>query len=290
MMKIHHSCITLLLLLCFTGYAQKVTVTASSDKNRIVIGEQIKLTLQAVVPRDELVDWPRIDSIHHFEVLNASKLDSQLSGEELLLKQTLTLTCWDSGRWQIPAFVLAGSQRTKPIIVDVSFSPFDRNKPYHDIKDIIDVEKQGESYWYWYLIGAVLLILLILLLFPGKKKEAPSTAFVPNEGIYKQSLARLDKLKGAADGDPKVFHTELIDIFREYLHKRKGLQSFSKTTDDLGVQIGQLQLASTVYQPMLQTLRLSDLVKFARFQPTVEENKTSVDIIKQSIIAIENIQ
>lgn len=288
MTKIHHSCITLLLLLCFTGFAQKVTVSASSDKNKIVIGEQIKLTLQAVVPKDEVIDWPKVDSIHHFEVLEASKLDSQLSGDEMMLKQTLTLTSWDSGRWQIPAFVIVGTHRTKPIIVDVGFSPFDRNQPYHDIKDIIEVEKPGESYWYWYLIGAVMLILLVLLLFPGKKKEAPSAAFVPDEGIYKQSLARLDKLKAAADGDPKVFHTELVDIFREYLHKRKGIQSFYKTTDDLGVQIGQLQLPKTVYQSMLQTLRLSDLVKFARFQPTVEENKTSVDIIKQSITAIEN--
>lgn len=288
MTKIHHSCITLLLLLCFTGFAQKVTVSASSDKNKIVIGEQIKLTLQAVVPKDEVIDWPKVDSIHHFEVLEASKLDSQLSGDEMMLKQTLTLTSWDSGRWQIPAFVIVGTHRTKPIIVDVGFSPFDRNQPYHDIKDIIEVEKPGESYWYWYLIGAVMLILLVLLLFPGKKKEAPSAAFVPDEGIYKQSLARLDKLKAAADGDPKVFHTELVDIFREYLHKRKGIQSFYKTTDDLGVQIGQLQLPKTVYQSVLQTLRLSDLVKFARFQPTVEENKTSVDIIKQSITAIEN--
>jgi hypothetical protein len=288
MTKIHHSFIALLLLLCATGYAQKVTVTASSDKNRIVIGEQIKLTLEAVVPREEIINWPQLDSIRHFEILNTSKLDSQVSGEELVLKQTITLTSWDSGRWQIPSFAIVRSNRTKPIVIDVGYSPFDRNQPYHDIKDIIEVQKPGESYWYWYLIGAVLLIMLILLLFPGKKKKPPVAEFVPDEGIYKQSLNRLDKLVSTADGDPKVFHTELIDILREYLHKRKGIQSFSKTTDDLGVQIGQLQLSNTVYQPLLQTLRMSDLVKFARFQPTVEENRTSVDIMKQSITAIEN--
>ena len=289
MMKIHHSCITLFLLLSLSAFAQKVTVTANSDKNKIVIGEQIQLTLEAVVPKDEVIDWPRIDSIRHFEVLNASKLDSQLSGEELILKQTLTLTSWDSGRWQIPAFAIVGSKRTKPIVVDVGYSPFDRNQPYHDIKDILNVRQPGHSYWYWYLIGAVLLIVFFLLLFPPKKKKAEVAAFVPDEGIYKQSLARLDKLRGTADGDPKVFHTELVDIFREYLFKRRGMQSFSKTTDDLGVQLGSLQMPKTVYGPMLQTLRLSDLVKFARFEPTAEENKTAVDIIKQSITTIEDL-
>lgn len=290
MMKIHHSCITLFLLISLSAFTQKVTVTASSDKEKIVIGEQIKLTLEAVVPREEVIDWPRIDSIRHFEVLNASKLDSQLSGEELVLRQTLTLTSWDSGRWQIPSFALAGAQRTKPIVVDVGYTPFDRNQPYHDIKDIINVKQPGHSYWYWYLIGAVLLIVFFLLLFPPKKKQPETAAFVPDEGIYKQSLTRLDKLRGTADGDPKVFHTELVDIFREYLLKRKGIQSFSKTTDDLGVQLGQLQMPRTVYGSMLQTLRLSDLVKFARFEPTVEENKTAVDIIKQSITTIEDLK
>lgn len=290
MMKIHHSCITLLLLISLSAFTQKVTVTASSDKDKIVIGEQIKLTLEAVVPRDEVVDWPKIDSIAHFEVLNASKLDSQLSGEELILKQTLTLTSWDSGRWQIPAFAITGSKRTKPIVVDVGYSPFDRNQPYHDIKDIIEVQRPGESYWYWYLIGAVLLIVFILLLFPPKKKQPEVKAFVPDEGIYKHSLTRLEKLRDTADGDPKLFHTELVDIFREYLLKRKGIQSFTRTTDDLGVQLGQLPLPKTVYQPLLQTLRLSDLVKFARFQPTTEENKTAVDIIKQSITTIEDLK
>ncbi|HEY1114423.1 MAG TPA: BatD family protein [Chitinophagaceae bacterium] len=290
MMKIHHSCITLFLLLSLSAFTQTVTVTASSDKTRIVIGEQIKLTLEATVPRQEDIDWPKIDSLPHFEILNASKLDSQLSGEELILKQTLTLTSWDSGRWQIPAFAIVGARRTKPITIDVGFSPFDRNQPYHDIKDIIDVDRPRISYWYWYLIGAVLLIVFLLLLFPPKKKKPEVAAFVPDEGIYKQSLNRLDKLRGAADGDPKVFHTELVDIFREYLLKRKGIQSYSKTTDDLGVQLGGLPIPKTVYNSLLQTLRLSDLVKFARFRPTVEENKTAVDNIKQSITTIEDLK
>lgn len=289
-MKIHHSCITLFLLISLSGWTQRVTLSASSDKNKIFIGEQIKLTLKAVVPREQVIDWPRIDSLRHFEVLDATKLDSQLNGEELVLHQTLTLTSWDSGRWEIPSFALAGSNRTKPFMVDVGFSPFDRNQPYHDVKDLIEVKKPGETYWYWYLIGAVLLIVFLLLLFPPKKKEAEVKEFVPDLGIYKQSLARLDKLRDTADGDPKVFHTELVNIFREYLYKRKGIQSFYKTTDDLGVQIGQLKLSQAVYQPLLQTLRLSDLVKFARFQPSVEENKTAVDIIKQSITAIEDIK
>ena len=43
------------------------------------------------------------------------------------------------------------------------------------------------------------------------------------------------------------------------------------------------------YADLLQALRLSDLVKFARYQPSNAEDETSIDTIKQSIITIENL-
>ena len=80
-----------------------------------------------------------------------------------------------------------------------------------------------------------------------------------------------------------------MDIFRAYLQKRKNIQSFSKTTDDISVRIGQLDMPREQYNELVQTLRLSDMVKFARFQPASSEREACVDIIKQNIITIENL-
>jgi hypothetical protein len=150
----------------------------------------------------------------------------------------------------------------------------------------MEVEKPGRTTWYWYLIGLLLLVLLFLLFFPrGAKKPKPD--FVPDATIYQQSLKKLEALRGKSGDDAKAFHTELVAIFREYLRKRKGIQSYSKTTDDIAVQISSLQISNNIFQPMLQTLRLSDLAKFARANPASSENERSIDIIKQSINAIE---
>jgi len=268
-----------------TVTAQKVTATA--DKEKILIGEQFHLKLQANFNQGEPLDFFEVDSIPRFEVLDRSQIDTSKFNDGVALIQNLTVTSWDSGKIQIAPFVL-GSYRTKALFIDVAYSPhpFDTTQPYHDIHDILEIKKPGETTWYWYLIGLLILILLFLLFFP-KGKPKPKGEFVSDEGAYKRALKKLDVLNKRNDVDSKAFYTELIQIFREYLHKRKNIYSFSKTTDDLAIQIEKLNLSRDQYHELLQTLRLSDLVKYAKYQPTREENQTSINDIKQGIIDIE---
>lgn len=265
--------------------AQKVTATA--DKEKILIGEQFHLKLQANFNQGEPLDFFEIDSIPRFEILERSAIDTSKFNDGIALVQSLTMTSWDSGKIQIASFIL-GNYKTKPLFVDVAYSPhpFDTTQPYHDIHDILEVKRPNENTWYWYLIGLLILILLFLLFFP-KGTPRPKGEFVSDEGAYKRAVKKLDALSKKSDVDSKVFYTELIQIFREYLHKRKNIYSFSKTTDDLAIQIEKLNLDREQYQQLLQTLRLSDLVKYAKYQPAQEENRTSINEVRESIIAIE---
>jgi LPXTG-motif cell wall-anchored protein len=179
---------------------------------------------------------------------------------------------------------------TQPLVVDVVFSsPFDPNQPYHDLKEIIAVQKPERTTWYWYLIGLALLLLFTLLLFPKRKKKELKQ--IPVDA-YTNAMSQLDQLAraGLASTNSNTYFVELINIFREYLHRRRNIQSFYQTTDDLGLQIQQLQLPAELNNQLLQTLRLSDLVKFAKYQPYDEEQKQSFNVIRKSIVEIENIQ
>lgn len=276
------------LLITFTeGFAQSLPVSATVDKEKIFIGEQIQLYLKAVIKKAAPPDWFVVDTFPHFEILQKSKIDSQQTSEGLLLQQTITLTSWDSGHWAIPSFALMNS-KTKPVAIGVSFSPMDPNQPYHDIKDILEVQKPIASNWYWYLIGVAVLIALFLLFFPPKEKKEVDAKPAVVEDPYKTALSRLEKMNPA--GEPKYFYTELVDIFRNYLEKRKSIQSFSKTTDDLSLQMRQLQLPHEQYMQLVQMLQLSDMVKFAKHQPKAKENEEAITVIKKNIIAIENLQ
>lgn len=275
--------------LCLFAAAQRIKVQAEVTRQEILIGEQFQLRLTATAPAAQNIRWFDFKMIPHFEILSRSKIDTQLNGKIKTLQQTLTMTSWDSGRWQLPAFSLPGSNRTRPIPITISFSPFDPKQDYHDVKDILPAPQQNRITWYWYVIGLVLLGILLWLLFPGKKKKKE---VVLSESAYKKALHELDILnkKAQTETDPKFFYTSLIHIFREYLYHRKGIQSFSKTTDDLGRQIGSLSLPADQYQQVLETLQMSDFVKFAKYRPAPSENQESFQTIKKAIVTIEQIK
>src|SRR5215831_16609415 len=115
MMKKLISFFILTLFLSGIAFSQNPSVSATLDKQKILIGEQAQLYLKALVKKNLPVSWFALDSIPHFEILQRSKIDSQQTSEGLFLQQTLTLTSWDSGRWLIPALALAKA-KTKPLV------------------------------------------------------------------------------------------------------------------------------------------------------------------------------
>lgn len=279
----------ILLFLLNWSAAQETKFSASVNKPAILIGEPFEITLKAFVNEGRNSSWPLVDSMPHFEILSRSKLDSQLINGTLVLNQTITATSWDSGKWNLPSFSLNGS-KTAPISIIVSFAPFDAAQDYHDVKDILEVPKPERRQWHWYVAGALLLLVLFILLFPARKTKAAPVPVVADVDIYKKSLAQIEALQQNKPADAKLLYTELIQIFRTYLTKRKNIQSLSKTTGELAAQLQQLTLSSEMHQSLNNALSQSDLVKFARYQPTATENEEAIETIKTAIIEIEKLK
>ena len=263
-------------------------VKFSFDKQKILLGEQLKVKIESVVANGQSSDLFSIDTLPHFEVLEQSKIDTSMIGGRLQLSRTLTITSWDSGRWEFPTSIVNG-KALKPFFIHVGYtSPWDPKQPYHDIKGIVPVKNTGTSTWWWYVIGAALLVALFLLFFPEGKKD--KTVSELDSNAYKKAMQQLSKLE--ADNitpvNVKQYYTELIVIFRTYLKGAKGIQSFSKTTDDLSIQLQSLKMPQQGYNHLLQTLRLSDLVKFAQYKPEGQMARDSFNTIKESITSIES--
>ena len=201
----------------------KVTIGSGVDKNKIVIGEQIHLTLEADFPQQEPMRFFTIDSIPHFEILERKKIDTVDNREGIKLSQSLTLTSFDSGHWTIPSFELSSDKPmyTDSIAVDVGFSPFDPNQDYHDIKDVINVQvkEKKEETWYWYAAASALLIAAIIYFLVRKKKNP--VARIPFVDPYKEARQELEKL-GKENLASKLFYTRLVDIFRSIFQEEKG--------------------------------------------------------------------
>jgi len=266
---------------------QRPLIRASVTKNRILLGEPFQLVVESTIPGGSIVRPLRIDTIPHFEFLEPPVIDTIREATGIQIKAVYKLTSFDSGHWVIPAYYLSDRIRTDTIPIDIVFTDdFDPNKPYHDIKDIIPVDEENEKkvWWYYAAGGALLLILLAILL--ARRKKKPATAPVVDRDAYSDALAALDKLRKNKPGT-LAYYSELVSIFRIYVLKRKGILSLQKTTNDLVVKLQALNPDKKIFEELAQVLRLSDLVKFAKYQPSAEDDEQALRAIKNGIEELE---
>jgi hypothetical protein len=266
-----------------------IIVKAVVDRNKIFIGEPIVLTLKADIPENEAISFFSMDSLAHFEFLEQQKIDTANTSSGTVLTQVIRITSFDSGHWVIPSFLLAGNIATDSLPVDVVFSEFDPNQDYHDIKDIIDVKVEKKKQWWWYPVGAVVLILLLVLIyFLSKKKKQVVKPAEPLIDPYAEAMKQIEKLQKDKPA-PKQYYSAMVDIFRQYVLRKKGIRSLQETTDDLVLQLKNLDMSKDNFNRLVQALRLSDFVKFAKYNPAAEDDIVLVSGIKQSIQEIEQL-
>lgn len=282
-----------LLLTVLWGHAQqKTTVKATVDRNKILIGELIQLTLEANIPENGAIQFFSIDSIPHFEISEKQKADTTDTDDGgTVLKQIIRLTSFDSGHWAIPSFALEGGIATDSIPVDVVFTEgFNPDQEYHDIKDILEVTPsvRKKKWWLWYAIGGGVLLLILLLVYLLRKKKPVVQAPVVIIDPYEVAMTQLEKLQHEK-ADRKQYYSALVDIFRVYILKKKGIHSLQKTTDDIVVQLKSIPVPKESFEKLSQALRLSDFVKFAKYIPSAEDDANTFETIKKSITAIEAI-
>ena len=282
--------VTVASFLSFRVAAQiKTVVKATVNRTQILIGEPITLTLETDVPEHEPIRFFQLDSIPHFEFLHRQKIDTVNTGSGTVLTQVMQITSFDSGHWVIPSMSLGENLATDSIPVDVGFSPFNPDQPYHDIKEIIEVtpeEKKEQIKWWYFVAGAVALLLILVLVFRRKKKPTPVVVQTPPDP-FKEAMEQLKKLQ-AEKVDAKQFYSRLTDIFRIYVFEKKGIHSLQNTTHDLVGQLRSLNIPKDQFDQLEQGLMLSDFVKFAKYVPSPDNDKYVFDIIVGTIQQIEH--
>jgi hypothetical protein len=164
-------------------------------------------------------------------------------------------------------------------------------QPYNDIKDIIPVEvkEEKEDYLWWYVGGGVLMAIVLLYFLLRKKKKPVVQVAAPPIDPFKEAMDKISMLE-VKKPSTKEFYTGLVDAFRVYVEKRKGILSSQQTSGDLIVQLKSVGLPAMQFEELEKGLRLSDFVKFAKYVPSEEDDKSFLKIIREAIKTIEEIK
>lgn len=267
----------------------QVQVRTSVDRTDILIGEPVSLSLEAYMPLGENFNWFNIDTIPHFEIISRSKIDTTETFNGKKVSQTFSITSFDSGRWEFPAFAMViGKARyiTDTLSVRVNYAQFNKEEEYHEIKDIIDVDS-GHKPWLPWVIGiGSLLALLASWLLLRKKKKPVAKAPVIQLSPYEEAMRELERirLKGfRLNGEVKEFYSSLNDVLRIYLERKLQLNGMEKTNEEIINDLRSLPLPAQGYQQLSEALRVADFVKFAKYHPDEQLNEQNFLVIRNAI-------
>lgn len=280
-----------------------IIVSASIDSTMLMLGDQTDLHLQVTHEASEQVQLPVFGETlqEDIEIVDRSGIDTTtLPDGRLQLKQDLTLTSFKDSLFSIsPIAVTSGEDTfwTEPMALNV-IQPFEVDSSLA-ITDIKDIERA--PIWWWGIIRWILLILGLLLLIDlgfwlwrkynkfRKKEEEPINPELlrPADEV---ALEKLDEIKAAKiwkDGKVKEYQTELTDVVREYIGRRFGVQSTEKTSDETLRAMKPL-IEKDLFDRLKNMLQLADLVKFAKWHTTPDENEqgllTAYDFVNETKI------
>jgi hypothetical protein len=297
----------LLMLVAFRSAAQQpeVAVTARLDSTHILVGDHLHLHLSAQTTAKAVLSFQSKDEwkIMNCEVLEVSDIQRSEIDGRVVYRQDFVVTAFDTGRAVIaPIQVWADTAMaactdtiffyvdTLPVFVDTAAAFRDIKPPLGGLEQ---VEKSYRKIW---IIGSsvgagLILIALILVFFlvwwpKLKKKRAIRQREIRRQSSGAIALGHLRELKAkelCQKGMAKEHYSELSVILRTYLDDQWDVNAMEMVTDEIMTALASLEVTEQQRMEILSFLRISDLVKYARRQPPMEENALQMDNVTKFV-------
>jgi len=293
----------------FSAVAQRSTAKATIQPVEIVIGQQSIVNLEVIAPKGRDLKFPvyKDSLVSGIEVLGMLKADTVYAHDVMTINQPYVITSFDSALYHIPYMAVLDGNDTvisngfglKVIAPDLkdgtlaylqhlNENPTDsidlEKLEMSDIKEIQDPPFVWQDYII-YAIAVLLAILIIAAIIVGiymyrKKKEKgyffKPVVIQPPHIIALNALNTVKTEKLWQQGREKEYYTELTDILRKYIENRFYINAFEKTSDEILTMVKTYIETDSSYESLKQVLKLSDLVKFAKYRPLPDENDLSL--------------
>lgn len=302
------------ILVCISGLqfclvAQRSTAKATIQPVEIVIGQQSVINLEVIAPKGRDIKFPVFNDslVTGVEVLLMPKADTAYAHDIMTITQKYVITSFDSALYHIPHMIVLDGNDTiesngfglKVISPDLKENTASYLQQLNEQPtDSIDLDKLGifdikdiqspPFVWQDYIIYGIALLLAILIIaaiivgiYMYKKKKKKGYIFKPvviqlPHVVALNALNQVKEEKLWQQGREKEYYTELTDILRKYIENRFYINAFEKTSDEILNMVQTYTETDSSYESLKQILKLSDLVKFAKYRPLPDENDLSL--------------
>lgn len=275
--------------------AAVINVTASPS--RVFIGEpvEVKVSVQmpANMPLQQLYNLP--DTFNTLEVIQRGTLDSSFNASIKSYSQSFTVTGFDSGSCVVPPLLVKAGDKnyqSRPVEIMIVPVPIAADSSYHDIREIVEVTVPAAPWWYWAAAVVSVLIIGILIYYwiRSRRKKVEGEIYEPDKGALDEALQQLKQLQQQALPEKqewKAYYSALTEIVKVFIEKRFGKKATSYTTEELSL-FADAVLPKEKATRFVQSLRVADAVKFARYQPEITQTSEDMKNMEDSVRAMDH--
>ena len=274
-----------------------IKAEAVLDTNRILIGDQTQIHLHITTPKEITIHWPIINDTlsKNIEVIRNSAIDTTFAegGKMIILNQSITISCYDSGFFAIPPFYFLYNGNTdslreivesNPLLLEVKNIKVDMKAEIKDIKTIIDEPWTFKETLPYLLIGIGFIIAVLILIYIIRRRKQNKPLFAipkkPKVPAHITALKKLDVLKNKKlwqSGSSKEFYSELTDIIRAYMEGQMQFGALEMISSEIMEELAKKNIAKELVDDTQTVLQTADLVKFAKIEPLADENDRALN-------------
>lgn len=263
-------------------------------QDTLLIGDQTTLSFKTTVPKGTkfIFPTPANPVTEGVEIVGTPSIDTISNvGGQFNLETKVVLTSFDSGSYALPKFPAylnnadgsidtiwfdGGQLNVTTIQIDTTtYKPF-------DIKDQLTYPYTVKEFipWFGLLVLLTLLGYLIVRFIKNRKQRRslfgkPVVADPPHI-VALRNLEKIRSEKLWQNNQEKLYYTNITDTLRVYLEQRFNIQTMEKTSSEILDSLSREKIEPDEHKELKKLLNLSDLVKFAKYKATTEENENAI--------------
>ena len=281
----------MLLAACVAGRAQEGNPATRLSRDTILIGDQIEWIIPLEMAPGEkyfledIADPPAPG----VEIINPLQLDTVSNGRKSVkVEGKVILTSFDSGSYYLPPLI-AMIERGSGVVdtlymegptLEVTTVPIDTaTYVIKDLKGQIKYPLKFKELLPW--IGlALLLALIVWALVRWITMSRANRTFLgkpivkdPPHIVALRALDKIRKQKLWQNDKQKQFYTEVTDALRVYIADRYGIVALERPSREMLADLKKQDIEEALYGKMDELFTRADLVKFAKYLASAEENE-----------------
>lgn len=264
--------------------AEGIKATLTPSQTELKVGDPVQLTLAVTHPAGSQVIIPKLDQQWgQFEVQSQSPVTTVANPDgSQTTTQIIKVTLFDLGSFKTPALPLNISTGQGQVTVEtapsvsltVTPSRAQGDTALKDIRPQADMKVPSP----WSLVAAATLAVLAVAgggwWLYRRWRGQPLFGAAANRPAYQVAFIELDRiaaLRLPEQGQFKEHYTLVTDCLRTYLEQQFNLRVFERTTFELKTILRGSVLSPDQTRQFLELFTDSDLVKFAKVTPELNE-------------------